>query len=78
MKNAPVFSHVSKEDVLATRQEPNTRQLHVELGSALADVNLYVTNMCDQRQPVVVESYNAGVKRRTECRWDAATNRRVS
>ena len=38
-----------------TRQEPDGRQLHVELGQAEAGVYLYCANTLDQRQLVIVE-----------------------
>ena len=44
--------HLLKE---ATRQEPDGRQLHVELGQAEEGVYLYCANTLDQRQLVIVE-----------------------
>jgi hypothetical protein len=44
--------HLLKE---TTRQEPDGRQLHVELGQAEEGVYLYCANTLDQRQLVVVE-----------------------
>jgi SAM-dependent methyltransferase len=44
--------HVLKE---TTRQEPDGRQLHVELGQAEAGGYLYFANTLDQRQLVLVE-----------------------
>jgi hypothetical protein len=38
-----------------TRQEPDGRQLHVELGQAEEGVYLYCANTFDQRQLVIVE-----------------------
>jgi hypothetical protein len=38
-----------------TRQEPDGRQLHVELGQAEEGVYLYFANTLDQRQLVLVE-----------------------
>lgn len=45
--------HLLKE---TTRQEPDGRQLHVELGQAEEEVYLYCANTLDQRQLVLVES----------------------
>ncbi len=42
-----------------TRQEPDGRQLHVELGHAEEGVYLYCTNTLDQRQLVIVEPARA-------------------
>jgi hypothetical protein len=44
--------HLLKE---TTRQEPDGRQLHVELGEAEDGVYLYCANTLDQRQLVIVE-----------------------
>jgi SAM-dependent methyltransferase len=44
--------HLLKE---ITRQEPDGRQLHVELGQAEEGVYLYCANTLDQRQLVIVE-----------------------
>jgi hypothetical protein len=44
--------HVLKE---TTKQEPDGRQLHVELGQAEEGVYLYFANTLDQRQLVLVE-----------------------
>jgi SAM-dependent methyltransferase len=44
--------HLVKE---ITRQEPDGRQLHVELGQAEEGVYLYCANTLDQRQLVIVE-----------------------
>jgi SAM-dependent methyltransferase len=44
--------HLLKE---TTRQEPDGRQLHVELGQAEEGVYLYCANTLDQRQLVIVE-----------------------
>jgi SAM-dependent methyltransferase len=44
--------HVRKE---TTKQEPDGRQLHVELGQAVEGVYLYFANTLDQRQLVLVE-----------------------
>jgi hypothetical protein len=44
--------HFLKE---TTRQEPDGRQLHVELGQAEEGVYLYFANTLDQRQLVLVE-----------------------
>ena len=44
--------HVIKE---STRQEPDGRQLHVELGQAEEGGYLYCANTLDQRQLVIVE-----------------------
>ena len=44
--------HLFKE---TTRQEPDGRQLHVELGQAEEGVYLYCANTFDQRQLVIVE-----------------------
>lgn len=70
---------MSKEGGLVTRQEPDSCQLHVEFDAAPAVIYLYlyVTNTCDQRQSAVVESDDAGVLLRKECRQGTATNRRV-
>jgi hypothetical protein len=38
-----------------TRQEPDGRQLHVELGQSAGGVYLYCANTFDQRQLVLVE-----------------------
>jgi SAM-dependent methyltransferase len=45
--------HILKE---TTRQEPDGRQLHIELGQAEEWVYLYCANTLDQRQLVLVES----------------------
>jgi SAM-dependent methyltransferase len=45
--------HLLKE---TTRQEPDGRQLHVELGQAEEGVYLYCANTLDQRQLVLVEA----------------------
>jgi hypothetical protein len=42
-----------------TRQEPDGRQLHVELGQAEEGVYLYCANTFDQRQLVIVEPARA-------------------
>ena len=42
-----------------TRQEPDDRQLHVELGQSEEMVYLYCANTLDQRQLVIVESARA-------------------
>ena len=42
-----------------TRQEPDGRQLHVELGQAEEGVYLYFANTLDQRQVVIVEPARA-------------------
>jgi len=42
-----------------TRQEPNGRQLHVELGQTEEGVYLYCANTLDQRQLVIVEPARA-------------------
>ena len=44
-----------------TRQEPDGRQLHVELGEAEEGVYLYCANTLDQRQLVIVEPVRAVV-----------------
>jgi len=44
--------HLLKEN---TRQEPDGRQLHVELGQAEEGVYIYCANTLDQRQLVIVE-----------------------
>ncbi|MEK6634240.1 MAG: class I SAM-dependent methyltransferase [Nitrospirota bacterium] len=44
-----------------TRQEPDGRQLHVELGSAEGQVYLYCANTFDQRQLIVVEGSRKGM-----------------
>ena len=44
--------HLLKE---TTRQEPDGRQLHVELGQAAEGIYLYCANTLDQRQLVLVE-----------------------
>jgi len=44
-----------------TRQEPDGRQLHVELGTAEGFVYLYCANTFDQRQLVIVESTRAAM-----------------
>ena len=43
----------------STRQEPDGRQLHVELGQAEEGVYLYCANTFDQRQVVIVEPARA-------------------
>ena len=48
--------HLLKE---TTRQEPDGRQLHVELGQTEERVYLYCANTLDQRQLVIVESARA-------------------
>jgi hypothetical protein len=48
--------HLLKE---TTRQEPDGRQLHVELGQAEERVYLYCANTLDQRQLVIVEPARA-------------------
>ncbi len=48
--------HLMKE---ITRQEPDGRQLHVELGQAEEGVYLYCANTFDQRQLVIVEPARA-------------------
>ena len=45
-------THLLKE---STRQEPDGRQLHVELGQAEEGIYLYCANTLDQRQLVIVE-----------------------
>jgi hypothetical protein len=45
-------THLLKE---STREEPDGRQLHVELGQAEEGVYLYCANTLDQRQLVIVE-----------------------
>lgn len=42
-----------------TRQEPDGRQLHIELGRAVEGVYLYCANTFDQRQLVIVEPARA-------------------
>lgn len=44
-----------------TRQEPDGRQLHVELGSAEGQVYLYCANTFDQRQLILVEGSRKGM-----------------
>jgi tRNA G46 methylase TrmB len=44
-----------------TRQEPDGRQLHVELGSAEGLVYLYCANTFDQRQLILVEGSRKGM-----------------
>ena len=44
-----------------TRQEPDGRQLHVELGTAEGSVYLYCANTFDQRQLVLVEPTRAAM-----------------
>ena len=50
--------HLVKE---ITRQEPDGRQLHVELGQAEEGVYLYCANTLDQRQLVIVEPARAAM-----------------
>jgi len=50
--------HLMKE---ITRQEPDGRQLHVELGQAKEGVYLYCANTFDQRQLVIVEPARAAM-----------------
>ena len=50
--------HLLKE---TTRQEPDGRQLHVELGKAEEGVYLYCANTFDQRQVVLVEPARASM-----------------
>ncbi|MDP1769832.1 MAG: class I SAM-dependent methyltransferase [Nitrospirota bacterium] len=52
-----VWEQLREKKVLreTTRQEPDGRQLHVELGQALEGVYLYCANTLDQRQLVLVE-----------------------
>lgn len=50
--------HLLKE---TTRQEPDGRQLHVELGTAEGLVYLYCANTFDQRQLVIVERARASM-----------------
>jgi hypothetical protein len=50
--------HLLKE---STRQEPDGRQLHVELGQAEEGVYLYCANTFDQRQLVIVEPARRGM-----------------
>jgi len=45
----------------ATYQEPDGRQLHVELGQAEEGIYLYCANTFDQRQVVIVEPARAGI-----------------
>ena len=51
-----VWEQLREKKVLCetTRQEPDGRQLHVELGQALEGVYLYCANTLDQRQLVLV------------------------
>jgi tRNA G46 methylase TrmB len=49
---------VTKE---TTRQEPDGRQLHVEIGTSESMVYLYCANTFDQRQLVIVEPARAGM-----------------
>ena len=50
--------HLLKE---STRQEPDGRQLHVELGQAEEGAYLYCANTFDQRQLVIVEPVRRGM-----------------
>jgi len=50
--------HLVKE---ITRQEPDGRQLHVELGQAEEGIYLYCANTVDQRQLVIVEPSRAAM-----------------
>lgn len=50
--------HLVKE---TTRQEPDGRQLHVELGQAEEGIYLYCANTLDQRQLVIVEVSRAAM-----------------
>ncbi|HEV8328539.1 MAG TPA: class I SAM-dependent methyltransferase [Nitrospiraceae bacterium] len=50
--------HLLKE---TTRQEPDSRQLHVELGQTAGRVYLYCANTFDQRQLVIVEPARTGM-----------------
>ena len=45
----------------STRQEPDGRQLHVELGEAEEGIYLYCANTLDQRQLVIVEPARKGM-----------------
>ena len=51
-------THILKE---TTRQEPDGRQLHVELGQAEEGIYLYCANTLDQRQLVIVEPARKGM-----------------
>ena len=51
-------THLLKE---TTRQEPDGRQLHVELGEAEEGIYLYCANTLDQRQLVIVEPARKGM-----------------
>ena len=53
-----VWAHLPQRRVVkeATRQEPDGRQLHVELGAFQHFTYLYCANTFDQRQLVIVES----------------------
>ena len=51
-------THLLKE---TTRQEPDGRQLHVELGQAEEGIYLYCANTLDQRQLVIVEPARAAM-----------------
>jgi hypothetical protein len=44
-----------------TSQEPDGRQLHVELGQAEEGIYLYCANTFDQRQLVIVEPTRKGM-----------------
>jgi hypothetical protein len=50
--------HILKE---TTSQEPDGRQLHVELGQAEEGIYLYCANTFDQRQLVIVEPARNGI-----------------
>ena len=58
-----VWEQLREKKVLqeTTRQEPDGRQLHVELGQAAEGIYLYCANTLDQRQLVLVEPANSAM-----------------
>ena len=58
-----VWEHLHDRRLLkeTTRQEPDGRQLHAELGQAEEGVYLYCANTLDQRQLVIVEPAKMGM-----------------
>ncbi len=58
-----VWEQLREKKVLqeTTKQEPDGRQLHIELGQAAEGVYLYCANTLDQRQLVLVEPASRGM-----------------
>jgi SAM-dependent methyltransferase len=58
-----VWEHLRDKRLISeiTHQEPDGRQLHVELGQAEEGLYLYCANTFDQRQVVIVEAARAGM-----------------